>query len=158
MLRSANANPVPSAGDWLAMQCGQTTATDFGPAPIEPTWILDGSPVARSHDIAKAGDDQLSCNLWDCTAGTFRWSYRCDEIVHILEGEVTIQENGMTRTLRAGDVAFFPQGLETVWTVPAYVKKFAIHRSVERSLFRRVASKAKRVVARAIQVARAAVM
>jgi uncharacterized cupin superfamily protein len=44
--------------------------------------------------------------------------------VHIQEGEVTIQEEGAkTVTLRRGDLAHFPKGLKTVWTVPNFVRK-----------------------------------
>jgi len=141
-----------------AMQYGSTAATSLGDSPIEPTWILDGSPVARALNLTEAHDKNLSCGLWDCTAGSFKWIFRCDEIVHILEGEVIVQDDAGARTLRPGDIAFFPHGLETVWRVPHYVKKFAIHRSVERGFVTRVASKVKKVIARAIQVARAAVM
>lgn len=140
------------------MQCGSTAATALGDSPIEPTWILEGRPVARALNLTKAHDKNLSCGLWDCTAGTFKWIFRCDEIVHILEGEVIVQDDAGPRTLRPGDIAFFPQGLETVWRVPHYVKKFAIHRSVERGFVTRVASKVKKVMTRAIQAVRAAVM
>ena len=157
-LKSPDRSSAASNALALAMQCGSTASAELGDSPIEPTWILGGNPVARSLNLAKANDQNLSCGLWDCTAGTFQWIFRCDEIVHILEGEVTVQDDFGTRTLRPGDIAFFPQGLETVWHVRHYVKKFAIHRSVELTLARRVASKVKRALTRAVQVARAAVM
>ena len=64
--------------------------------------------------------------------------------MHILEGEVIIEENGATYTLHAGDVALFPEGLVTYWTVPKYVRKFAIFRSVREPLLDRVYMKLKR--------------
>ncbi len=112
------------------------------PAPIKPDWILEGKPVARAKTLTVAPDENFSSALWDCTAGTFRWHFRSDELVHILEGEVTVKsDDGTSRTLRPGDVALFPKGLTNVWHVPRYVKKLAVHRSQEDPLFTRVARK-----------------
>lgn len=97
---------------------------ELPPMPIEPTWIESGSPVARGKILVQSADLCLSSGLWECTAGDFRWTFGWDEFVHILEGEVTIrEEGGETRTLRAGDIAHFPLGLTTHWHVPRYVKK-----------------------------------
>ncbi|NJN80282.1 MAG: DUF861 domain-containing protein [Anaerolineales bacterium] len=128
------------------IQTGSTTRMDFGATPLPPTWIKDGNPTARSIPLAKAGDGNLSCGLWDCQAGKFTFIYGCDEIVHILEGEVIIEERDATYTLKPGDVAFFPEGLETVWTVPKYVKKFAIFRSLREPFIDRVYFKLKSIV------------
>lgn len=55
--------------------------------------------------------------------------YTVDEIVHILDGEVTIAgSDGQTVILRSGDTAYFPHGASTVWDVPDYVRKFATTR------------------------------
>jgi len=132
----------PTAGP--VIQVGTTGQTALKPGALEPSWILTGNPTTRSLPLAEADDGNLSCGLWDCTAGTFNFYYSCDEIVHILEGEVIVREAGATYMLRAGDVAFFPQGLTTVWTVPVYVKKFCIFRSKPRSFLRRIGSFVKR--------------
>lgn len=110
---------------------------ELQPAPINPDWILEGEPIARASTLAIAADQTLSCAVWECHAGRFKWVYGLDEIVQILEGEVMIEEQNAGRkvhTLRAGDTAFFPDGLTTHWTVTNYVKKFAIHRNVRRSI------------------------
>jgi uncharacterized protein len=125
----------------LIIQTGTTKQDNLVASAIRPTWILTGNPVARSGTIAKASDNLLSCNVWDCTAGKFQWIYHCDEIVHILEGEVTVTEPDKTHDLRVGDVAFFPAGKVTVWEVPSYVKKFAIHRCRGRGLRALIKSK-----------------
>ena len=126
------------------IQTGSTTRMDFEPTPLEPGWIIDGNPTARSIPLVRAEDGNFSCGLWDCQAGKFKFIYACDELVHILEGEVIIEENGATYTLHAGDVALFPEGLVTYWTVPKYVRKFAIFRSVREPLLDRVYMKVKR--------------
>lgn len=112
---------------------------DFLPAPIRREWILEGEPVARSLQLAEAPDGNLGCCLWECTRGKIRWQFFHDEVVHILEGEVHIRDEdaGLARTLRPGDVAYFPKGSVVVWEIETYVKKLAVLRSPE-SVARRV--------------------
>jgi uncharacterized cupin superfamily protein len=122
---------------------------DVGQEPTEPGHlnVVDGSPVARHLDMFGVAGDSVTVNLWDCTAGTTAWYYHTDEIVHILEGEVSIEdEQGRVFELRAGDVAHFALGTRLVWTVPDYVKKLALHRrptpwEQRRRRLRRVAGK-----------------
>lgn len=99
------------------------------PAPIEPTWILAGRPAARAGTWSVSSDTTTSAFVWDCTAGRFRWYFGGDELVAILEGEVTVtDEAGALRTLRPGDGAMFRAGTWSTWEVPSYVKKIAICR------------------------------
>jgi uncharacterized protein len=128
------------------MQTGSTARDDLKSYVLEPSWVLEGNLTTRALLLAEAPDGDLSCGLWDCTAGKFNYTFFCDEIVHILEGEVIIEQDGNTVTLRPGDVAFFPKGATTVWTVPHYLKKLAIHRSVNLSLMGRVRAKWKRML------------
>ena len=99
-------------------------ATDFGPFPIDPDWIIEGTPIARGNVFLQSEDQKVSYGGWECTAGKFHWVFGWDEFVQILEGEATIQEeSGKTVTLRRGDLAHFPKGMKSVWTVPNYVRK-----------------------------------
>lgn len=110
----------------------ETSRSDLKPAPIEPSWILEGSPVARSITLSASPDGTLTAGLWDCTAGKFRWIYRVDEIVQILEGEARVTDATGTKVLVPGSVAYFPRGLEAVWEVPSYVKKTFTLREIRR--------------------------
>jgi uncharacterized cupin superfamily protein len=101
------------------------TRTDLETAPINPHWIVEGAPVARSRKVGDSSDHSAWTMLWDCTAGKFHWIYKFDETVHVLEGEVTITVNGRANTLRAGDIAFFPAGAVARWHVENYVRKLA---------------------------------
>ncbi len=131
----------------IDMITGMVTATAFRAAPLRPEQILDGTPEARTHDIGRSPDRNLSVNLWDCTAGRFRWVFDTDEIIHVLEGTVTITpEGGTARTLVVGDVAYFPSGLVTVWEIPTYLKKLAVHRDVDLPLSRRIVGKLRRLL------------
>ena len=98
---------------------------ELPPMPIDPAWIQEGTPTARGTVLTQSKDKLLSSGFWSCTAGKFKWVFSWDEFVYVLEGEVTIrEEGGATHTLRAGDVAHFPRGLTTHWHVPKFVRKF----------------------------------
>ena len=118
----------------------ETTRADLKPLPIDPGWIKKGAPVARSVTLSKSPDSLLTAGVWDCTAGTFTWIFRRDEIVHILEGEVRVHQGNRTVVLIPGTVTYFPRGLETVWEVPTYVKKAFVLRAAPASPWRRVAA------------------
>jgi len=92
--------------------------------PIEAAWILEGNPIARGKVLLQSDDKRFSTGLWECSEGKFQWIFGWDEFVSIMEGEVTIrQENGPTVTLKAGDTAFFPEGLQTEWNVTKKIRK-----------------------------------
>ena len=98
-------------------------------SPINAGWIIAGHPQARAREIARSSDGASNTMIWDCTAGTFRWYFGVDETVHILEGEVTVSDDsGNRRTLRAGDIGFFPAGTWMTWHVETYVRKIAFLR------------------------------
>lgn len=145
-LISDNANvPIKNfAGP--VIQTGMISRTDFVSTPLPPEWVLEGNPAARSIPLARAEDGNLSCGLWDCKAGKFKFIFSTDEIIQILEGEVIIEEKGKTHHLRPGDVAFFPEGLVAYWTVPNYVKKYAIFRSVTEPLSVKIYRKLKKLI------------
>ncbi len=131
------------------IQTGSITRDDFRPAPIEPTWIMEGTPTARSVPLTRGTDGKFASGLWECTAGRFKYIFPDDEIVHILEGEVHIrEENGAEHHLRPGDTAHFPQGLTAYWTIPVYLKKFAIFHTPTRSLPERIIGKVKKLTSR----------
>jgi uncharacterized cupin superfamily protein len=113
----------------------------FQPSPIDPKWILDGNPVARSIPLVKSADGLFTGGHWDCTAGRFKYYYTCDEIVRIAEGSAMVELNGTTRTLQQGDVALFSEGDVAIWTVHVYVRKLAVFRIRQKSLWSRVARK-----------------
>jgi hypothetical protein len=95
-------------------------------APIAADWIVDGTPLARNRVLAPGTDRSSWTMLWDCTAGTFDWHYSFDETVHVIEGGVTVTDaNGVSRTLKAGDMAFFPAGVSARWHVDHYIRKVA---------------------------------
>lgn len=106
--------------------------SELSPMPIEPGWILEGSPVARGRILAQSADRLVSSGFWSCTPGKFRWVFSWDEFVQLLEGHVVIrEEGGAVHELRPGDVAHFPRGLSTEWHVVTPVRKFFVLRTPE---------------------------
>lgn len=98
------------------------------PAPIRPEWVLDGDPQARCRELSRSADGTAITAVWDCTAGAFNWHFAGDETVHILEGQVVVDDGSGPKILSAGDVAFFPAGTWARWDVQGYVKKLAFCR------------------------------
>jgi uncharacterized protein len=103
-----------------------STGMELQSAPINPAWILDGTPTARNRVLSNSSDRFAWTMLWDCTAGKFNWRYDLDETVHVIEGSVTVTDgNGVSKTLRPGDIAFFAAGTTAHWHVENYVRKVA---------------------------------
>ena len=101
--------------------------------------------------LSKSPDGLLTAGLWDCSAGTFTWIFRRDEIVHIVEGEVRVHDGPTTHVLVPGCVAYFPRGLETVWEVPTYVKKAFVLRAPAPSPLDRMFAAVKERIARFVR-------
>jgi uncharacterized cupin superfamily protein len=93
--------------------------------------VLDGDPVARAVPLITSADDCFSATLWTCSPGRFRWFYRSDEMIHLLEGEVfvTPDQAGDPFLMVEGDVIYFPLGSSAVWEVRRPVRKLALFRS-----------------------------
>ena len=112
------------------VRCPSVDEFELALSPVDPDWILEGTPVAKSREWATSSDGTVTMAMWSCTAGTFRWNFTCDELVHILEGEVVVTDaDGSVLTLRPGDAALFPAGSWTTWHVPEFVRKYAVLRS-----------------------------
>lgn len=104
-------------------------AMTLEPAPIEPGWILSGTPQASAKLHSQSADGMSSTTLWRCTAGAFKWHFVWDETVHILSGSVTVTDaTGKVTTLREGDVAYFAAGSWAVWEIDDHVQKIAFCR------------------------------
>jgi uncharacterized protein len=98
-------------------------------APIQRDWIVSGAPRARAGLHSPSVDGRAATNIWDCTSGSFWWTFYNEETVLILEGAVQVTtEDGETRTLLPGDIAYFAEGSKALWQIDRYVKKVAFCR------------------------------
>lgn len=111
-------------------------AYGLDPSPIPRAWILEGNPVARNKLLAGSSDHMASTYMWDCTAGRFNWFYDTDEVIHVLEGSVILEDAaGVRQRLQAGDTFLFPAGSRYHWTVPNYIRKVAfLHAPLSRPM------------------------
>jgi uncharacterized cupin superfamily protein len=106
--------------------------TSLTPRPIEPSWIIEGNPVAQSAVLSKSADGLASTMVWQCSEGKFNWFYDFDETILILEGSIVLENDGMRPTRYGpGDVVFFKDGAHAKWHVEGHVKKLAFCRKTQ---------------------------
>jgi uncharacterized protein len=99
------------------------------PSPIEPSWIIEGYPEARSHMLWTSADGTAQTLIWACTEGKFDWYYDFDETIVILEGSIVLESEGMPpKRYGVGEAIFFREGAHAKWHVEDYVKKIAFCR------------------------------
>ncbi|WP_375158572.1 cupin domain-containing protein [Bradyrhizobium sp. RDT46] len=102
---------------------------DLEPSPIEPSWIIEGNPVARSRVLSTSEDRTAQTIIWQCTEGRFNWYYDIDETIMIMEGSIVLESDGMPpKRYGPGDVIFFRNGAHAKWHVEGHVKKIAFCR------------------------------
>ncbi|MGY8662877.1 cupin domain-containing protein [Bradyrhizobium sp. UFLA05-109] len=102
---------------------------DLKLSPIEPSWIIESNPEARSTVLSTSACGTAKTMIWSCTEGKFDWYYDLDETIMILEGSVVLETEGMPpKRYGVGDVIFFRKGAHAKWHVEGYVKKIAFLR------------------------------
>jgi uncharacterized protein len=120
------------------------------PRPIEPSWIIEGNPVAQWCVLSKSADGLASTMVWECTEGKFNWYYDFDETILIIEGSIVLENDTMKPTRYvAGDVVFFKDGAHARWHVEGHVRKLAFCRTTQPMLLGfalRVVNKFKRTL------------
>ncbi len=113
------------------------TASNLTPSPIEPSWIIEGNPVAEASLLAQSADKQACTLVWQCSEGKFNWNYDYDETILILEGSIVIENDAMPPTRYGpGDVIFFKDGARAKWHVERQVRKLAFCRKTQPVLVR----------------------
>jgi uncharacterized cupin superfamily protein len=108
------------------------TTSNLTLSPIEPSWIIDGNPVARSSLLSKSADGQAWTVVWECSEGRFHWHYDLDETLLILEGSIVLENDAMPPARYSpGDVIFFKHGAHAKWHVEGRVRKLAFCRKTQ---------------------------
>src|SRR6201991_2853962 len=111
------------------IETNELAAVKLAPRPIEPSWIIEGNPVAQCCVLSRSDDGLASTMVWECSEGRFNWYYDFDETIMILEGSIVLESDGMPPTrYTAGDVIFFKDGAHAKWHVEGRVKKLAFCR------------------------------
>jgi uncharacterized protein len=102
-------------------------SVELEPAQIPPEWILSGAPQTRSKMLVRTHDWLENIVVWECTPGSYRWTYNQDEAVFVLSGEgIMTNDKGEERRFGPGDMGFFPAGTTCTWQHPVYFKKVAV--------------------------------
>jgi uncharacterized cupin superfamily protein len=108
------------------------TAVNLTPSPIEPSWIIEGNPVAQSSLLSTSDDRQAWTVVWQCSEGKFNWYYDLDETILILEGAIVLENDAMRPTRYGpGEVIFFKEGAHAKWHVEGHVRKLAFCRKTQ---------------------------
>jgi uncharacterized protein len=106
-----------------------TTDVKLNNAPITPSWVIEGNPVAQNALISRSADGMASTIVWQCTEGKFNWFYDLDETIYILEGSIVLESDKMApKRYGPGDVVFFKNGAHARWHVEGHVRKLAFCR------------------------------
>ena len=126
------------------------TTSKLKPSPIEPSWIIEGNPIAQSSLISKSADGLAWTVVWQCSEGKFNWYYNVDETLLILEGSIVLESDTMPPTRYGpGDTIFFRNGAHARWHVEGRVRKLAFCRTTQPMIFGfalRLFNKLKRIV------------
>ena len=89
---------------------------------------LDGEVLVRGHVEFTDKERTIISGVWESDPGTSRWEFLTrGEIVHILDGRMTVQRDGEDPVeLTGGSAAFFPLGWTGTWNVIEPVRKFYV--------------------------------
>lgn len=90
--------------------------------------IIEGSPEQTVWSHFLGNDSKFKSGMWDSTAGVFRGPMNNQiEYCHILEGEARIETpDGVSRIVRSGDSFVMDNGLQPIWHVEKYVRKYYV--------------------------------
>ena len=61
--------------------------------------------------------------IWTKEISRFPWTYDGDEECLILEGEVNVETDAGTFTIKAGDFVTFKDGLKCIWDIKSDIRK-----------------------------------
>jgi len=91
--------------------------------------VLQGEPDAGVAWLrtGAAGDGVLYTGMFVAQPSTFRYTFAGDESFHVIEGDldISVDDGGMV-TLRPGDIASFPKGARSPWTIRRPLRKFFV--------------------------------
>jgi uncharacterized cupin superfamily protein len=114
--------PDPAVLEVLRPDPQAALAPSEGPA-LE--LLASAPPSQRDKPYFADLTAQWTVGVWDSTAYHRKSiSFPRHELMHILEGEVTLTEDGgPANTFRAGDTFFVPKGTRCDWKSTGYVRK-----------------------------------
>ena len=101
-----------------------------GAGKWEPCVTSDGRVIGEAEWLRRRTDEGWShtAMLWRCEPMTFDYTFPGDESFVVVSGSVKIEvtDTGDVVELRSGEVASFPKGTRSVWTVIEPIVKFTV--------------------------------
>jgi uncharacterized cupin superfamily protein len=108
----------------------QVRRTAIGRERWEPCITSDGRTIGEAEWLRRRTEPGAShtAMVWRCDPMTFEYGFPGDESFVVLSGAVRIEltDDGETVELHAGDIASFPKGTRSVWTVLERIEKFTV--------------------------------
>jgi len=101
----------------------QITTTAFEP------FLVEGRAFGEVHWLRREGSEGrlLLTGLWRHPQGSFDYTFPADETLHVLTGRVQIRlREGGSLDLQPGDLASFPKGAASHWTITEPLLKFFV--------------------------------
>ena len=92
----------------------------------EGVTIHEGAPNGRGFTLFEDfGNGARATGIFECDPAKTTYMLEYNEIIHVLEGTVTIElDNGSCVELAPGDIAFLPKGHLSTWTFHTRFKEF----------------------------------
>lgn len=89
---------------------------------------MDSSkPTVKDITVKKPTEEEKEkCRqwpVWKCEPSSFDWAYTETETCLLVEGKVTVTDGENSVTIKKGDLATFPEGLECRWNISEAVTK-----------------------------------
>lgn len=105
-------------------------------APLQPSnpplaeLLVGPTPACRNHSDYRSANGEFICGTWDSTPYHRRpMPYRHIELMHLLEGSVTLKDASGSVTFSKGDVLLAARGAQCAWISEVHVKKvYATHK------------------------------
>ncbi|HEY3017138.1 MAG TPA: cupin domain-containing protein [Nocardioides sp.] len=91
--------------------------------------VLDGDPAAQVAWLrtSSGGPGVLYAGMFTAAPSRFRYTFGGDESLHVLNGDVEIEvDGGPAVRLGPGEIASFPKGVSSTWTVHRALRKFFV--------------------------------
>lgn len=123
-------HPGREAAAGAPVRIDETASLSPSGAPLAEL-LIGPTPSCRNHTDFTSADGELLCGTWDSTPYRRRaMAYRHSELMHLLDGAVTLKdETGARHTFVRGDIFVVQHGARCSWDSAVLVKKvYAIAR------------------------------
>jgi len=108
----------------------QVRRSRIGAERWQPCITSDGRTIGEAEWLRRRTEPGAShtAMLWRCEPMTFEYNFPGDESFVVISGAVRIEltDAGTSVELRTGDVASFPKGTKSIWTVLEPIEKFTV--------------------------------